>query len=66
MEFARRTDDSLVSLATRYSAAIYGGRNGYASESDLRIAEDWLRRRYESGQRTKAIFNPRSLLDRDR
>lgn len=66
MEFAHRTDDSLVSLATRYSAAVYGGRNGSASEIDLRVAEDWLRRRYESGPRTRAIFNPRSLFDRDR
>ena len=66
MEFAHRTDDSLVSLASRYSAAIYGGRNGSASVSDLDVAEDWLRRRYEGGQRTKAVFNPRSLFDRDR
>ncbi len=66
LEFAGKTDSSLVSLATRYSAAVYGGRNGTANESDLEVAEDWIKRRYEGSQRARAIFNPRSLLDRDR
>ena len=65
MEFARRTDDSLVSLATTYSAAVYGDRNGRATEADLDVVEDWLRRRYESGQRFRAKFNPRSLFKPD-
>ncbi len=65
LEFASRTDESLVSLASNYSAAVYGGRNGMATSSDLEIIEDWLRRRYEGGQRIRAAFNPRSLLRSD-
>ena len=65
MEFAARTDDSLISLATNYSAAVYGNRNGMATEADLEIVEDWLRRRYEGSQRFRAGLNPRSLFNSD-
>ncbi len=65
LEFASRTDDSLISLATNYSAAVYGNRNGMATEADLDIVEDWLRRRYESRQRVRAGLNPRSLFNSD-
>jgi transglutaminase-like putative cysteine protease len=65
LEFAGSTDPTLIPLADHYSAAIYGGRSGMGIESDLLVAEDWLRRRYEGGQRARAAFNPRSLFDRD-
>lgn len=64
MEFATGTDEALVPLAQSYSAAVYGERNGFAHESDLEIVEDWLRRRYEGGQRVMARFNPSSLIKR--
>jgi len=65
MEFARRTDPTLVSLATNYSATIYGGRSGMGTARDLEVVEDWLRRRYEGGQRLRAAFSPKSLLNKD-
>ncbi len=65
LEFARATDRSLVPLASSYSAAIYGGRNGHGDVSDLDQVERWIKLRYESGERTVAAFNPKSLLDRD-
>ena len=65
LEFARATDRSLVPLASSYSAAIYGGRNGHGDVSDLDQVERWIKLRYESGERTMAAFNPKSLLDRD-
>ncbi|HEY4606396.1 MAG TPA: transglutaminaseTgpA domain-containing protein, partial [Acidimicrobiia bacterium] len=64
LEFAHATDRSLVPLASSYSAAIYGEKNGNARQSDLAIIEDWIRLRFEAGSRTKAAFNPKSLLDR--
>ncbi len=65
LEFAHATDRSLVPLASSYSAAIYGNRNGSAKESDLETVESWIKLRFEGGVRTKAIFNPRSLLNRN-
>ena len=65
LEFATATDRSLVPLATSYSAAIYGDRNGGAQESDLATIENWIKLRFENGDRARAAFNPRSLLDRD-
>jgi hypothetical protein len=65
LEFAHATDRSLVPLASSYSAAIYGNRNGTADESDLDAIESWIKLRYETGARTRAAFNPRSLLDRN-
>ncbi len=64
LEFAESTDPTLVPLAHNYSAAVYGGRSGMGIESDIVVVEDWLRRRYEGGQRARAAFNPRSLFDR--
>jgi transglutaminase-like putative cysteine protease len=64
IEFARATDRSLVPLATSYSAAIYGGHNGHGGVHDLDVIEDWIRLSYESGVRARAVFNPRSLLDK--
>jgi transglutaminase-like putative cysteine protease len=64
IEFARATDRSLVPLATSYSAAIYGGHNGHGGVHDLDVIEDWIRLSYEGGVRARAVFNPRSLLDR--
>jgi hypothetical protein len=65
LEFARATDRSLVPLASSYSAAVYGSRTGLGRVSDLTQVEGWIRLRYESGERTMAAFNPRSLLNRD-
>jgi transglutaminase-like putative cysteine protease len=65
LEFARGTDRSLVPLASSYSAAIYGNRNGKADESDLDTVENWIKLRFEGGTRARAAFNPRSLFDRD-
>jgi transglutaminase-like putative cysteine protease len=65
LEFARATDRSLVPLASSYSAAVYGSRTGLGRVSDLTQVESWIRLRYESGERTMAAFNPRSLLNRD-
>ncbi|HVR80115.1 MAG TPA: transglutaminaseTgpA domain-containing protein [Acidimicrobiia bacterium] len=65
LEFATATDRSLVPLAVSYSAAVYGNRNGHAEESDLVNVETWIKLRYESGSRTRAAFNPRSLLGRE-
>ena len=65
LEFAELADPALVPLADSYSAAVYGGRSGMGVESDLLVVENWLRQRYESGKRTRAAFNPRSLFDRD-
>ena len=65
LEFAESADPSLVPLADSYSASVYGGRAGLGIESDLLVVKDWLRRRYESGQRMRAAFNPRSLFNQD-
>jgi transglutaminase-like putative cysteine protease len=65
LEFARATDRSLLPLASSYSAAIYGNRNGNAKESDLDTVESWIKLRFEGGRRTKAAFNPRSLLEKN-
>lgn len=65
LEFAAATDRSLVPLASSYSAAIYGSRNGGAKESDLDTVETWIKLRFESGPRTRAAFNPRSLLEKN-
>jgi hypothetical protein len=65
LEFARATDRTLVPLATSYSAAVYGERQGHGRESDLRSIENWLKVRYQRPARARAAFNPRSLLKRD-
>jgi hypothetical protein len=65
IEFARSTDRSLLPLATSYSAAVYGDRNGHAHETDLVTIENWIKLRFEGPERALAAFNPRSLLDRD-
>jgi transglutaminase-like putative cysteine protease len=65
LEFARATDVALLPLANGYSAAVYGGKNGAAQESDLVTVEWWIQRRYESSQRLKGALNPRSLIRRD-
>jgi transglutaminase-like putative cysteine protease len=64
LEFARATDRSLVPLASSYSAAIYGNRIGSAKQSDLDTVESWIKLRFEGSRRTKAAFNPKSLLYR--
>ncbi len=64
LEFAAATDRSLVPLASTYSAAVYGERNGNGSEHDLTTVENWIRLRFESGARARAAVNPRSLLKR--
>jgi transglutaminase-like putative cysteine protease len=64
LEFAHGADRSLVPLATSYAAAVYGDRNGSGKESDLDVVDNWLRVRFDGGERAIALFNPRSLIDR--
>ncbi len=64
LELARGTDDYLLALAVSYSAAVYGGRVGGASELDLLTLEEWLVKRYDTGRRLRAALSTRSLLDR--
>jgi transglutaminase-like putative cysteine protease len=64
LEFANARDRVLVPIARSYTAAVYGGRNGKATESDLRHFEQWLKLRYEGGERARAAFSLRSLIDR--
>ena len=64
LEFANARDRVLVPIARTYSAAVYGGRNGRATESDLHHFEQWLKLRYEVPERTRAVFSFRSLFDR--
>jgi transglutaminase-like putative cysteine protease len=65
IEFARSTDRSLLPLANSYSAAIYGNRNGRGHETDLVNIENWIKIRFDGGERARAVFNPKSLIDRD-
>jgi transglutaminase-like putative cysteine protease len=62
VELARATDPALLSLANRYSAAVYGERRGIAVEEDLITAEWWLHGHFDSGRRLRGAFNPRSLF----
>jgi hypothetical protein len=63
LEFANTRDRVLVPIARSYTAAVYGGRNGRATESDLRHFEQWLKLRYEGPERARAAFRLRSLMD---
>jgi transglutaminase-like putative cysteine protease len=65
LEFASARDRVLVPIARSYTAAVYGGRNGRATESDLRHFEQWLKLRYEGPERARAAFSLRSLVDRE-
>ena len=65
LEFANGRDRVLVPIARSYTAAVYGGRNGRATESDLRHFEQWLRLRYEGPERARAAFSLRSLIARE-
>jgi hypothetical protein len=66
LEFANARDRVLVPIARTYSAAVYGGRNGRATESDLDHFESWLKLRFEAQERARAVFSLRSLVDRER
>ena len=65
IEFASTTGKDLVPLASSYSAAIYGNRTGKGHVSDLTHAETWIDRNYESWDRARAAFNPRSLIGKE-
>jgi transglutaminase-like putative cysteine protease len=65
LEFARATDRSLVPLASSYSAAVYGNRQGQGHISDLTHVETWIRRSFEGRDRVLASLNPKSLIDRN-
>lgn len=65
LEFANARDRGLVPIARSYTAAVYGGRNGRATEADLNHVERWLKIRYEGGERARAAFSLRSLIDRE-
>jgi hypothetical protein len=64
LEFARATDLALLPLANGYSAAVYGDKNGTATEADLVTVEWWIQRRFDYSQRFRGAINPRSLLRR--
>jgi transglutaminase-like putative cysteine protease len=66
IEAARSTDAALLPLAVSYAAAIYGGREGQARESDFFGAELWLDSRYDTGAKARAAMSVRSLMRRDR
>ena len=65
LEFARATDQSLVPLASSYSATVYGNRPGLGHVSDLTHVETWIKRSFEGRDRALALLNPKSLIDRD-
>lgn len=62
MEVARATDPAMLSLASGYSAAVYGGRRDAGSELDLLEVEAWLHDNYDARRRAVAAISPRSLL----
>ena len=64
MELARDIDQALMPLAVDYSATVYGGREGNASELDLLSAEGWISTRFDTRRRLRASLSTRSLLDR--
>ncbi len=64
IEFASRTDSRLLPLARSYSAAIYGGRNGYGAASDLDVVDRWIKQSYEETERAVAAFSLKSLTRR--
>ncbi|HEY5889387.1 MAG TPA: DUF3488 and transglutaminase-like domain-containing protein [Acidimicrobiia bacterium] len=63
IEFARSTDRTLVPVATAYGAAIYGGKPNQGKVDDFLAVENWIRLKYEGGQRVRSRFNPGSLLN---
>jgi hypothetical protein len=65
IEFARATDRTLVPIATAYGAAIYGGKLNQGKEADFLAVENWIRLKYEGGQRVRSRFNPGSLINRE-
>ncbi|HZD22768.1 MAG TPA: transglutaminase-like domain-containing protein, partial [Acidimicrobiia bacterium] len=64
IEVARARDPALMPLATSYAAAIYGGREGRARESDFFSAELWLDQSYDARRRARAALSVRSLFRR--
>lgn len=64
IEFAAANGRELLPLAQRYSAAVYGDRQGYGRADDLLLVETWVESNFEKGQLVRARFNPRSLLKR--
>lgn len=64
LEVARSTDSALLPLAYSYSAAVYGGRQGQAQESDLFSAEGWIETHYPGSERARAAMSLKSLLRR--
>lgn len=64
IEVARSTDRALLPLAYSYSATIYGGRDGQATESDLVSVEGWIDNHYQGSERVKAAMSLKSLLRR--
>lgn len=65
IEAARATDPALLPLAVSYAAAVYGGRERQARESDFYGAELWLDSHYDTGAKARAAMNVRSLIKRD-
>jgi transglutaminase-like putative cysteine protease len=65
LEAARATDPALLPLAVSYAAAIYGGRERQARESDFFGAELWLDSHYDTGAKARAAMSVRSLFKQD-
>lgn len=64
VEVARSTDRALLPLAYGYAAAIYGGHDGSAQESDLVTVENWIDGHYQGSERARAAMSLKSLLRR--
>ena len=64
MEYANSTDLALVSLASGYSATIYGGQEDRGDESHMFAVDGYLDSRFDRVDRAKAALNLRSLFRR--
>lgn len=62
VEVARSTDPAFLPLAYSYSAAIYGGHDSRAKESDLVTVEGWIDNHFQGTERAKAAMSLKSLL----
>lgn len=64
IEVARTRGPALMPLAASYAAAVYGGREGLARESDFFSAELWIDQSYDTPARTRGAMSVRSLVRR--
>lgn len=64
IEVARGRNLALMPLATSYAAAVYGGRQGLARESDFFSAELWIDQNYDASAKARGAMSVRSLIRR--